>query len=665
MDAAPTRSTDRSPSAALRLAPLLALCLLAAGAHWHRLETEPAVLDQAGAERRLLETTSGGSLRFVVVGDTQDNGNTGGGINDEVWPRMALDMNAHEPAFALFCGDLVSGGSLGLTQNQWQDWLQATAPFNGLRYMTPGNHDMYGGSGSVTAWGQNFPWLPTANSPAGEEGTSYFFDAGNSRFISVTTDYESGGGAPNQSWLDSVLQASAGFEHVFVFSHRPVMFSSVESTGGSSGAFWQSLVGSDVAAYFSGHWHRYQPDRIGAGGDTWETVIGTGGGWQGFEPIRPYQQVKGYLLVEVDGTEATGTFYADADGDGNFDDALDSYVIASATPEPRGLVAEYRFDDGTASDSAPAPLGKQVHGALHGQASIGAGLSGTGALVLDGDDDFVEAGAIGDYNLSLNADLSISVFASYRSLAGGTWDNNLLSYGTSDYYTQDEETNYSYSLGLSSSGSLTSFWEYGNGSNVSVTSTVAAQVAADQTHHYAMTRDAESMTVRFYVDGQQLGQPVSFDQLPTGGGRGMLYLGSWDIDDLSYFEWDGSLDDVRIYNHVLDAAEIAALSRPSPGLAATNFLAGQLATLTLENCTPGGSLLLAYSLSGPGPLPTPFGALGLSPPLALLPALSANSGGGAQLSVPLPAAAQGLALWIQALDVAAPVLSNPLALVIG
>ena len=76
MDAVPTKAAERSPSAALRLAPLLGLCLLAAGAHW-RLETQPAVLDQAGAERRLLETTQGSTLRFVVVGDTQDNGSTG------------------------------------------------------------------------------------------------------------------------------------------------------------------------------------------------------------------------------------------------------------------------------------------------------------------------------------------------------------------------------------------------------------------------------------------------------------------------------------------------------------------------------------------------------------------------------------------------------------
>jgi hypothetical protein len=63
--------------------------------------------------RALLQQSevSGSVLRFVVVGDSQDNGSTGGGINDNVWLQMAHDMNSHAPAFALFPGDLVAGGN--------------------------------------------------------------------------------------------------------------------------------------------------------------------------------------------------------------------------------------------------------------------------------------------------------------------------------------------------------------------------------------------------------------------------------------------------------------------------------------------------------------------------------------------------------------------------
>ena len=76
---------------------------------------------------------------FVVVGDTQDDGTTGGGINDNIWPQMATDMNALSPAFALFCGDLISGsGSMNTTLAEWQAWDSATSSLHCPRLMTPG-----------------------------------------------------------------------------------------------------------------------------------------------------------------------------------------------------------------------------------------------------------------------------------------------------------------------------------------------------------------------------------------------------------------------------------------------------------------------------------------------------------------------------------------------
>ncbi len=608
---------------------------------------ERLALEQA---RSRLDSPS--QFRFVVVGDTQDDGSTGGGINDQIWPVMAQDMNAHSPAFALFCGDLVSGsGSQTTTTAQWNDWKTATAGFTGTRYMTPGNHDMYPGSGAFSAWRSAFPWLPTGNSPAGEEGVSYFFDVGNTRVISIATDWESGGGLPNQAWLDGVLQSSSSFDHVFVFSHRPIMFSNSEPTGGSGGAFWQSMVQAGVTGYFSGHWHRYQPDRITAGGTTWEVVIGTGGGSQHFQPTRPYQQIKGYLLVEVDGATATATFYGDADQDGHYDDAMDSFVMKQAAPEPEGLVAEYGFEDGAATDTALPPLGKGIDGVLRNGATIGAGIEGDYGLVLDGNDAHVEAGAIGDYNLSINGDLTVSAFASYQSLAAGEWDNQLLCYGTADYYSEDEETNYSYWFSLKADRTLRAWWEYGDGQNVLVESTAPAPVSPGQAHHYAFTRDAATMQLRFYVDGVPLGSPVPFGNLPSSGARGMLYLGS---DVVAYHggetEWHGTLDGVRIHNRVLDAAEVARLANPGPNYLITNAVAGQVATLRATQCEPGGSVYFLYSLVGSGPTPTVYGRLDLSLPIQQLNRVTVDAQGDATLAAPVPPAAAGRTISSQAIE---------------
>ena len=67
---------------------------------------------QSAALARVQSASSGSpTLRFVVVGDTQDDGTTGGGINDNVWPAMAADMNALDPAFALFCATWSAGAA--------------------------------------------------------------------------------------------------------------------------------------------------------------------------------------------------------------------------------------------------------------------------------------------------------------------------------------------------------------------------------------------------------------------------------------------------------------------------------------------------------------------------------------------------------------------------
>ena len=39
-------------------------------------------------------------------------------------------------------------------------------------------------------------------------------------------------------------------------------------------------------------------------------------------------------------------------------------------------------------------------------------------------------------------------------------------------------------------------------------------------------RNADTKRVRFVVDGNQLGEILEFNNLPTGGGAGSLYLGA-------------------------------------------------------------------------------------------------------------------------------------------
>ncbi|MFP6563893.1 MAG: LamG-like jellyroll fold domain-containing protein [Myxococcota bacterium] len=511
---------------------------------------------------------------FVVVGDTQTDGGESS-VNWDVLTQLVQDMNSHEPDIGLFVGDLVGGSSsLATTQSQWADFLTATDAFTGTRLPIPGNHDVYGGVGTFAAFAATFDWLPTDDSPPGEEGVSYYVDHEGVRFIGITSDQESGTSSKVSNegldWLETKLvEAEAlGIQHTVVFTHHPVSFSSDNYHGGTAGDFWQTLVGHDVTALFTGHWHRYQPSRLGAGGDSWETIIGTGGGWTGFEPIRSYQQMWGFGVGEVDGESLTMSFYADSDGDGAYDDLMDTYTVAWPTLggeslEPHGLIARYSFEGGAAEDDAPGPLGRGIHADVLGGGSVGAGGIQGDALWLSGSQDYAEAGAIDDYVLSLNGDLTLSLWTKLDSLGAGSWANTLIAYGTNDYYLEDEETNYSYWLNLTNDSGgtyLRFYWEYSGGYNVSSYSSVPLDIEFDTWHHIVATRDADAMEVRFYLDGNLVGDPVPFDRLPTGGGRGMLYLGSDTVDYLGYgYEIYGGLDEVCIYDEVLDADAAAGL----------------------------------------------------------------------------------------------------------
>ncbi len=525
----------------------------------------PVALAQGGAPQ---------PFRFVVVGDTQTDG-AETSVNSDVLTQLVADMNTHNPAFGLFVGDLVGGSSsLATTRAQWADFLAATDGFMGTRLPIPGNHDVYGGVGTFAAFAETFPWLPTGDSPAGEEGVSYFIDHENVRFIGITSDQESGTSSrvspQGLAWLDEkLLEAEQlGIDHSIVFTHHPVSFSSDNNHGGTSGAFWQTIVNRGVSVVFSGHWHRYQPSRLGAGGEAWETIIGTGGGYTGYLPIRPYQQRWGFGVGEVDGDLLVMSFYADADGDGAYDDLMDRYVAAwptaeGASLEPHGLIARYSFEGGGAADTAPEPLGRGIDATLFGGATVsGGGVEGD-ALWLSGNSDYAEAGAIDDYVLSLNGDLTLSLWVRLDSLGAGTWANTLIAYGTNDYYTEDEESNYSYWLNLQEANDGTYahfYWEYSGGYNVSVYSSVPMNLSLDTWHHIVATRDASTMEARFYLNGEPLGEAVAFGTLPTSGGRGMLYLGSDTADLLGNgYEVSGALDEVCIYDEALGIDSIAAL----------------------------------------------------------------------------------------------------------
>ena len=536
------------------------------------------------------------AFTFVVVGDTQTDGYDWS-INWSVFPNIIEDMNAHDPVVGLFAGDLVGGSSSLIdTRGQWQDFKDVALDLTGEVLPVVGNHDVYPGVGTFAAFADEFDWLPSDDSPSNQQGVSYYYDYGNTRFIAITSDLQvppwTGFTRPSLLWLDRILTEAEDMEHTFVFTHHPITFSTETNVGGTDDTFWQILVDHEVTGLFAGHWHRYQPSQPGGGGDTWETIIGTGGGWIGFDPIRPYQQMHGFLAVEVDGANATASFYADVDDDGHFDDLMDTYTMASEDPAPEGLVGRFSFEDGAITNTAPAPLGRALGGALFGGATLEVGGLDGDALQVAGEADYALVGGIDDYTLALNKDVTLSVWARLDSLRDSTWANVFLCYGTNDYYLEDEETNYTYWLGATEDGRLMMYWEYLDGYNATLYSTEPVEDLLDTWHHFAVTRDLDTQEVRFFVDGAPLGDSVTFDTNPSGGGRGMLYFGSDTEAFVGYgYEMDGWLDEVCIYNTVVSDASISALGAGADcvdALTATTSTTSTTTTTTTPT-TPSGS----------------------------------------------------------------------------
>lgn len=92
-----------------------------------------------------------------------------------------------------------------------------------------------------------------------------------------------------------------------------------------------------------------------------------------------------------------------------------------------------------------------------------------------------------------------------------------------------------------------------------MSATEASDLVDGDWHHIAMVRAGTEL--RFYVDGRVVGDVVAFDPLPTGGGRGMLYMGS---DTCEYLgnesDLHGALDEVCLFDLALEDTQIVALA---------------------------------------------------------------------------------------------------------
>jgi hypothetical protein len=213
-----------------------------------------------------------------------------------------------------------------------------------------------------------------------------------------------------------------------------------------------------------------------------------------------------------------------------------------------GLIAHWKMDEITgtnAADSAGSNDGT-MNGGLDASADSISGQVDT-AFNFDGTDDYIHAGS--DASLQITGDLSITFWARMNSL-GKTRFINFQALG------ETEPTNDLYSITLSGTAPHNDIvYGHENSAGNNNSATFDTNLTTGTWYQISLVRDTTLRTASLYLNGS-LVSTESYTNNPTGGTSGYLAI-AYNIADPNYF--DGDIDDIRIYDRVLNATEIDAL----------------------------------------------------------------------------------------------------------
>jgi hypothetical protein len=292
-----------------------------------------AVPEGATAGSLILTFSAGGSnvqsvnMQFGVSGDSTITTTNNGGLSNDSFsvhvttgfnftvtadPRSSTaNWNSVLSGMQDNCGGMgafhVTAGDLDPPQ-PLRDAIDTHFPSSPLWYPIIGNHEIDNpGSGNPdiqwvrdeynTGHGVRTPLKNSTNQdgPAGCIETTYSWDYGNARFISLN-EYWNGGTAPGSDeaisgniiqelydWLAANLAANTQ-PVIFVFGHEPAypfyrhVGDSLDQYPTNRDNFWNLLESENVQTYFCGHTHFYSkyrpnPDK------TWQVDAGNAGNW--------------------------------------------------------------------------------------------------------------------------------------------------------------------------------------------------------------------------------------------------------------------------------------------------------------------------------------------------------------------------------------------------
>ena len=204
-----------------------------------------------------------------------------------------------------------------------------------------------------------------------------------------------------------------------------------------------------------------------------------------------------------------------------------------------GPIAHWKLDEtsgSTAVDSEGGHDGTLVNGPSWTAGQLDGGLQ------FDGANDYVRV--THDEALSLDQDMTFTAWANTASISGGyqvILAKDDPGNGASNYW-----------FGIWNDDLVFGYWA--DGGFRDVRTSASAGLTVGTWHHLAATFDDASNEVRLYLDGVEV-QVGSLAWEPT-----TETVDLWIGHSVDGEYWDGRLDDVRIYDSVLEATEVAELA---------------------------------------------------------------------------------------------------------
>jgi hypothetical protein len=234
------------------------------------------------------------------------------------------------------------------------------------------------------------------------------------------------------------------------------------------------------------------------------------------------------------------------------------------------LVGHWTFDEAS-SGTATTVLdssGNNRSGTATGGVTYTAGKVGTGALSFDGSTGYVRI--LNSHNTALDMagpQYTVAWWAKVDQVNGGL--NTMI--GNDD--GQDYADGILLYTSLTSGSIYTAQNSHSNGTQTVYTGYNFSPSNLGKWVQFALTYDNTTHERNFYVNGALYGTfPTSYD---AGTNQSTdLYFGRYTVNNSGYF--NGSLDDVRIYDNALTASEIAQLV-PEPTTLGVLGLGGLLA----------------------------------------------------------------------------------------